>query len=327
MASAANPRPSSLGWRRSSAARPARPALIAGGRTVHVRRAVGARRARSPRWLAEPGGFQPGATVGLIGRNSPTTSPPTSASCARAASSCRSTSGCTPREIGEQLEFVGAGRRAHGRSADRRRFGGDRPGLADRRLPQRSRRALPAAARPTSPACILLTSGSTGRPKGVVHSHGTLLHAALQLADGDAVRPGERVARASFRSSPRSPSRCCPCCSPAGRVEFIDTLRPGADRARVPRRRDELRRRPDDHGAAARRRRPRRAAAPALDLVRVRADARRAARALVGRAARRRDAPALRHDRVPADHPRRARAPARAARTRSGCRIPTSRSP
>lgn len=33
-----------------------------------------------------------------------------------------------------------------------------------------------------SPCAIMMTSGSTGRPKGVVHSQGTMLHAAVQLA-------------------------------------------------------------------------------------------------------------------------------------------------
>jgi acyl-CoA synthetase (AMP-forming)/AMP-acid ligase II len=35
---------------------------------------------------------------------------------------------------------------------------------------------------PGSGACILLTSGSTGRPKGVLHTQGTMLHAALEIA-------------------------------------------------------------------------------------------------------------------------------------------------
>jgi acyl-CoA synthetase (AMP-forming)/AMP-acid ligase II len=35
---------------------------------------------------------------------------------------------------------------------------------------------------PATSACVLLTSGSTGRPKGVVHTQGTLLHAAVQIA-------------------------------------------------------------------------------------------------------------------------------------------------
>ena len=41
-----------------------------------------------------------------------------------------------------------------------------------------SRPLAPTAA---APAVILLTSGSTGRPKGVVHTHQSLLHAALQM--------------------------------------------------------------------------------------------------------------------------------------------------
>jgi acyl-CoA synthetase (AMP-forming)/AMP-acid ligase II len=45
---------------------------------------------------------------------------------------------------------------------------------------------------PGSPACIFLTSGSTGKPKGVVHSQGSLLHMALQLACALPFGPDER---------------------------------------------------------------------------------------------------------------------------------------
>jgi acyl-CoA synthetase (AMP-forming)/AMP-acid ligase II len=45
---------------------------------------------------------------------------------------------------------------------------------------------------PSSPASILLTSGSTGRPKGVVHSHGTLLHACLQMSSALPYGPTDR---------------------------------------------------------------------------------------------------------------------------------------
>ena len=45
---------------------------------------------------------------------------------------------------------------------------------------------------PGDPACIFLTSGSTGRPKGVVHTQGSLLHMALQLASTLPFGPEER---------------------------------------------------------------------------------------------------------------------------------------
>ena len=45
---------------------------------------------------------------------------------------------------------------------------------------------------PGDPACIYLTSGSTGRPKGVVHTQGSLLHMALQLASTLPFGPEER---------------------------------------------------------------------------------------------------------------------------------------
>lgn len=45
---------------------------------------------------------------------------------------------------------------------------------------------------PASPCAIMMTSGSTGRPKGAVHTQGTMLHAALQLAAAFPFAPNDR---------------------------------------------------------------------------------------------------------------------------------------
>jgi acyl-CoA synthetase (AMP-forming)/AMP-acid ligase II len=63
--------------------------------------------------------------------------------------------------------------------------------IALRELPTQGTGRLPQL-RPGDPACIFLTSGSTGRPKGVVHTQGSLLHMALQLASALPFGPEER---------------------------------------------------------------------------------------------------------------------------------------
>ncbi|MGE0065739.1 MAG: class I adenylate-forming enzyme family protein [Solirubrobacterales bacterium] len=83
---------------------------------------------------------------------------------------------------------------------------------------------------PSSPACILLTSGSTGRPKGVVHSQGTLLHAALQMAAGLPFGPRDRnVAFLPFYAS--VPEQVLPTLCTGGALDVL----PGFDAERVAR--------------------------------------------------------------------------------------------
>jgi fatty-acyl-CoA synthase len=95
--------------------------------------------------------------------------------------------------IREQLELVEAAAVVVGDVDDDLR-----EGLAEA-LPTHDLAGLAGAGRgylpklgPSGPALILLTSGSTGRPKGVVHSHGTMLHASLQMATALPYGPTDR---------------------------------------------------------------------------------------------------------------------------------------
>jgi acyl-CoA synthetase (AMP-forming)/AMP-acid ligase II len=73
---------------------------------------------------------------------------------------------------------------------------------------------------PASPACVLLTSGSTGRPKGVVHTQGTLLHAAVQIASAFPFASDERsVAFLPFFAS--IPEQVLPTLVAGGRLEIV----------------------------------------------------------------------------------------------------------
>jgi acyl-CoA synthetase (AMP-forming)/AMP-acid ligase II len=81
---------------------------------------------------------------------------------------------------------------------------------------------------PASPASILLTSGSTGKPKGVIHSQGTLLHAALEMAAALPFEADERnVAFLPFYAS--IPEQVLPTLCSGGCLDVL----PGFDAERV----------------------------------------------------------------------------------------------
>lgn len=94
----------------------------------------------------------------------------------------------------EQLDLVEASAAIVGNVDDEVRDGlaAALPILDLRSLPCHGAGYLPNLS-PSSLACILLTSGSTGKPKAVVHTQGTLLHAALQMATALPYGPADRM--------------------------------------------------------------------------------------------------------------------------------------
>jgi acyl-CoA synthetase (AMP-forming)/AMP-acid ligase II len=145
------------------------------------------------RHLQRDRGVRPGDRVGLVGANEP-------AYLAAYLGVLRAGGVVVPlnamldvSDMREQLAHVGAAGAIVG-DVD----AAVREGLADT-LPAWRLNGLetvgtgpPGQPGPDTPACIFLTSGSTGRPKGVVHTHGSLLHMALQLASTLPFGPEQR---------------------------------------------------------------------------------------------------------------------------------------
>lgn len=166
-----------------------RPALLFDGQAYSYR-ALWEWAGGISRCLLDEPAFRPGAPVALIGRNDP-------AYLAAYFGILRAGGVAVPLnerlstdEIADQLELVDpVGILSGDHPAELLPAGipvwpieACRPGRAVR-SPRLSNGAT---------ACILLTSGTTGRPKGVVHSHGTLLHAALQVGGAMPFGPGDR---------------------------------------------------------------------------------------------------------------------------------------
>jgi acyl-CoA synthetase (AMP-forming)/AMP-acid ligase II len=169
-----------------------RPALLADGHACTYRE-LWERSGNVARWLLNQPGFEPTAAVGLIGLNSPGYLAAYFGVMRAGGVVVPLNERLKPGEITRQLELVRAvGLIAGQMPADPRElFAGSVPiWPVDELKTDRSARVPKLSANTT--ACILLTSGTTGHPKGVVHSHGTLLHAGLQLAGALPFGPGDR---------------------------------------------------------------------------------------------------------------------------------------
>ena len=132
------------------------------------------------RHLLRDRGLRPGDRVGIVGANEPHY---LSAYFGVLRAGCVAVplnAMLDVEEMRAQLAHVGAAATLAG-EVDAATREGLAPAWPLRELPVHRTGPLPQPG-PADPACIFPTSGSTGRPKGVVHTHGSLLHMALQLA-------------------------------------------------------------------------------------------------------------------------------------------------
>jgi fatty-acyl-CoA synthase len=202
-----------------------RPALVADGRTWSYAELWERAREIADSLLEEPS-FEPHATVGLIGRNTPEYVAAYLGVMRAAGTVVPLNERLHATEIRDQLELVGARGLIDADPeldwADR--LGGGLPTWPVDRLRAARRSAMPSPAADSN-ACILLTSGSTGRPKGVVHTHRALLHSALRLAAALPFGPGERsVAFLPFFAA--MPEQVLPALLSGGALETIDRFDP-----------------------------------------------------------------------------------------------------
>ena len=180
-----------VGWIGAVArAKAARPAVIGDGVSWSYLE-LWARAGGIARHLMRDEAVRPGDRVGIVGANEP-------AYLAAFFGLLRAGAVAVPlnamldvADMREQLAHVGAVATIVGDVEPAVRDGLATPAWPLRGLPAAGTSALPQP-RPDDPACIFLTSGSTGRPKGVVHSQGSLLHMALQLASALPFGPEER---------------------------------------------------------------------------------------------------------------------------------------
>ncbi|MGH3518494.1 MAG: class I adenylate-forming enzyme family protein [Haloechinothrix sp.] len=128
-------------------------------------------------------GLQPGQAVGLIGANEPAYVVNYFGIMRAGGTAVPINALLNATAVKEQLAYVDAIAVFVGRvdGAVRDELAGSFPVLPMVATEYSSRRGRLPAIGARSSCAIMLTSGSTGQPKGVVHTHGTMLHSALQL--------------------------------------------------------------------------------------------------------------------------------------------------
>ena len=199
-----------------------RPALLAEGRTWTFDE-LWAWSGAIARWLLAEPRFTPAAAVGLIGRNRPDHLAAYLGVLRAGGTVVPLNERLTAAEIEAQLALVDAVGVLTGDHPADALPAGTRVWPIAACLPERAVRTPRLAA--GSSACILLTSGTTGRPKGVVHSHGTLLHAALQVGGALPFAPGDRsIAFLPFFAS--IPEQVLPALLSGGTLDILDRFDP-----------------------------------------------------------------------------------------------------
>jgi acyl-CoA synthetase (AMP-forming)/AMP-acid ligase II len=197
-----------------------RPAMLLDGRSWTYRE-LWEWSASIARWLLDQPRFAATAKVGLIGRNGPEYLAAHLGIMRAGGVAVPLNERLPAGEVAEQLELVEA---VGLLTADHDEAPAGVPVWPIARcVPQRAPRLPRLAAR--SAACVLLTSGTTGRPKGVVHSHATLLHAALQVGGALPFGPGDRsVAFLPFYAS--IPEQILPALLSGGTVDVVRRFDP-----------------------------------------------------------------------------------------------------
>jgi acyl-CoA synthetase (AMP-forming)/AMP-acid ligase II len=163
-------------------ARPARPAILDGSRTITYNELWG-RAERVAYGLLQRPDISPGSRIALLGRNDAEFLIAYLGALRAGCVAVPLNHLLVPRDLASQLAFGEVARCVVCAIDDERSDAAAAVTIVEALAELDGTAAAPLpTVDSTDPATVLLTSGTTGSPKGVVHTHGTLLHAALLIA-------------------------------------------------------------------------------------------------------------------------------------------------